>query len=155
MSNRSFHTARGSFSNSNNSNSNSNSNNNLNEENVANLQAFPNVSAEELVAIQKAEDNMMHLHSVVGRLSSVLDGLYEHAMALGEQRKQNKSKELRNEYNRVVDQYNEIRATWLHYKELLNAAIATFQPTQMLGGRRRKLSSRSRRFVAHSARRRK
>jgi hypothetical protein len=145
MSNRSFHTARGSFSNSNNSNSNSNSNSNLNEENVANLQAFPNVSAEELVVIQKAEDNMMHLHNVVGRLSSVLDGLYEHAMALAEQRKQNKSKELRDEYNRVVDQYNEMRATWLHYKELLNAAIAKFQPTQKLGGGQKKLKKTVRR----------
>jgi hypothetical protein len=131
MSNRSFHTARG----SNNNNDSDNNGSELGNENVENLQAYVDPSNAQIRYMQHVENEYNRLRGIIRHMNKELDRLYAEAMRLKGIRP--KTEELRQQYIRVATRYNELLEALPGIEAQRNAAKRQFVSVQKLGGGRR------------------
>jgi galactokinase len=140
MSNQSFHTARGNNNNGNNTNNNDDE---LSDENIADLQPYADPTNAHLRYIQHIAEERARVDKIVNKMDADLDTLYTEITILAERRKQNKSKPLRDEYNRLVDRYNALRDTFIRVSTLYDTLNEQFKLHQQLGGTRRHIKNRT------------
>ena len=133
MSNRSFHTARG--SNDNNNSNNNNSGSELGNENVENLHAYVDPSNAQIKYMQNIENAHDQLESIIRNVNKELDRLHAEAMRLRGIRP--KTEEIGQQYRRIAVSYNELLEALPGIEAQLDAVKAQFMSVQMLGGRRR------------------
>lgn len=138
MSNRSFHTARGS------NNGDSNSGSELANENVENLQAYIDPPNAELRYIQHVENEYDRLSGLLKRMNRDINRLYAEAMQLKSIPKEKRTREIVLRYRAVAARHNELVEALPRVEAYYATANAKFKASQKLGGRRRKRTRRSR-----------